>query len=500
MTTVALNWGASTDSESNIGGYKVFRNGTFVLNIGTTNFNDSGLLPGVTYTYAIAAFDSSPQLNQSAQSLPANATTDAEVFVNVPSVVDQAQAIAEATITTAGLQVGTITTSNSSTVAAGSVISQNPTGGTSVLEGSPVDLLVSLGEAPVVVPGVVGQNVVTATTTLNNGGLVVGTVTRVYSNTVALDAVISQNPVSGLLVANGSAVSLVVSDGPAPPDTTPPSVPTGLVATVAGAYQINLSWAPSVDTESSVAGYYVFRNGILVGSPAATNFAATGLDPITNYAFTVSAFDASPAANGSLPSSPVNATTDAEPVWENQDIGAVATAGSLAESNGTLTVQASGADVWGSQDEFHFVYQTLSGDGEIVARVASLVGTNGWAKAGVMMRESLTNNSAHAMVVTTVANGTDTQYRGSTAGPTTSVGGGDGVNAAPYWVRLVREGDTFTAYKSADGANWVQDDQATITMSSVLYVGLMATSHNDGVLATAVFDNVTVTPAVPPLP
>ena len=61
---------------------------------------------------------------------------------------------------------------------------------------------------PVVVPGVIGQNVVTATTTLNNAGLVVGTMTRTFSDTMPLDAVISQNPGSGTLVATGSADQL----------------------------------------------------------------------------------------------------------------------------------------------------------------------------------------------------------------------------------------------------------------------------------------------------
>ena len=54
-----------------------------------------------------------------------------------------------------------------------------------------------------------------------------------------------------------------------------------------------------------------------------------------------------------------------------------------------------------SADEFHFAYQTLDGDGEITARVASLQNSHSWAKAGVMMRESLTGNSAHAMMLLT---------------------------------------------------------------------------------------------------
>jgi hypothetical protein len=68
--------------------------------------------------------------------------------VDVPDVVGLAQAAAETAITGAGLDVGTVTTENSDTVAAGDVISQDPVAGTSVPVGSAVDLVVSSGPAP----------------------------------------------------------------------------------------------------------------------------------------------------------------------------------------------------------------------------------------------------------------------------------------------------------------------------------------------------------------
>ena len=49
--------------------------------------------------------------------------------------------------------------------------------------------------------------------------------------------------------------------------------------------------------------------------------------------------------------------------------------------NGVYTVKASGADIFGTSDQFHFVYKQLSGDGQIVARVASVQNTNARAKA-----------------------------------------------------------------------------------------------------------------------
>src|SRR6185503_297907 len=77
--------------------------------------------------------------------------------------------------------------------------------------------------------------------------------------------------------------------------------------------------------------------------------------------------------------------------WAHRDIGSVGIAGVAQYSDATgFTVTASGADVWGTADAFHFVYQPWTGDGSIVTRVASVTNANAWSKAGVMFRESLT--------------------------------------------------------------------------------------------------------------
>src|SRR5262245_2255448 len=72
----------------------------------------------------------------------------APASVTVPNVVNMTQANASAAITVAGLTVGTVRTSSSPTVPSGSVISQNPAGGSSALAGSAVSLVVSTGPAP----------------------------------------------------------------------------------------------------------------------------------------------------------------------------------------------------------------------------------------------------------------------------------------------------------------------------------------------------------------
>ncbi len=63
------------------------------------------------------------------------------------------------------------------------------------------------------------------------------------------------------------------------------------------------------------------------------------------------------------------------------------------------------ADIWGTADEFRFAYKQLSGNGSIIARVENIAHTDDWAKAGVMIRESLAAGSTHAMLVVSPASG-----------------------------------------------------------------------------------------------
>ena len=176
--------------------------------------------------------------------------------------------------------------------------------------------------------------------------------------------------------------------------------------------------------------------------------------------------------------------------WSAADIGSVAAAGTSCYSNGTFTIEGSGADIWYASDEFRFVYRTLTGDGSITARVATLENVDVWTKSGVMMRNTLSANSAHAMMVVSPGKGLAFQRRLTAGGTSTNTSGGAGT--APYWVRLVRSGNTFTAYKSTDGSSWTLVGSDTIAMGSTIYVGIPVTSHKDGTLATATVDNVTV--------
>ena len=175
--------------------------------------------------------------------------------------------------------------------------------------------------------------------------------------------------------------------------------------------------------------------------------------------------------------------------WASTDIGGVAAAGSACYSGSTFTVTGSGADVWGTADEFRFTYRSMTGDGSITARVATIQNIDPWTKSGVMMREALTPGAAHAAMFVSPGKGLAFQRRAATGASTTSTGATGG---APKFVRITRAGNLFTAAWSDNGTAWTTVAGQTIAMPGTIYVGIPMTSHRDGTLANATVDNVTV--------
>ena len=179
--------------------------------------------------------------------------------------------------------------------------------------------------------------------------------------------------------------------------------------------------------------------------------------------------------------------------------GYPASVGSFVEGPaGTYTMIGSGEDIWGTSDQFHYAWKQLSSPGTIIARVDSVQNTDGWAKAGVMIRDSLDPNSAHAIVVMTPGNGVAFQYRGTAGGSSGNANLG-GITS-PQWVKLERTiGGNFTASYSANGSSWTPVDvPAAIAINSPMYIGLVLTSHVPGVACEAKFSNVTITGTVSP--
>lgn len=194
------------------------------------------------------------------------------------------------------------------------------------------------------------------------------------------------------------------------------------------------------------------------------------------------------AACGVQPSGLAPSST---PGWQQQDIGTVGVQGYMSEESGgqTLVVYGAGKDIWGTSDSFHFSYRKMDGDVSITARIDSVKKVANWTKAGVMIRASSAPDAPYAFVLLSAQNGTDMQVR-TAAGATSTEPGSDAAPRPPYWVRLVRSGNTFTGYESPDGKTWKQLGAATVQMPSQVMVGLAVTSRSESQLANGVFTDL----------
>ncbi|MBL7187739.1 MAG: hypothetical protein ISS70_15560 [Phycisphaerae bacterium] len=176
--------------------------------------------------------------------------------------------------------------------------------------------------------------------------------------------------------------------------------------------------------------------------------------------------------------------------------GYPASVGSFTEGPvGTYTMTAAGSNIGGTADEFHFAYKTLTGPGSITARVDSIQNTHDQAKAGVMIRETLDPNSAHAFACITPVDGVGSRGRDTTGGGSFSTFQA-GITA-PHWVKLERDvAGNFTVSHSTNGSTWQPVELSAptaIPMDATVYVGLALTSRNAAVTCEAKFSNVAIT-------
>jgi hypothetical protein len=303
----------------------------------------------------------------------------------------------------------------------------------------------------------------------------------------------AQNVYVGLAVNSGSTSALATATFDNVSLSTP-SAPAPVITSVSATSgsigsQVVISGTGFGGSQGSSV---VLLNGALVtiNSWSATSITITIPSGATSGPLVVSV---APSMNDS---NPVIFTVSSQPLpssWLDQDVGSTGVAGSASYANGTFTVVGSGQQIYGTADAFHFVYLPLSGDGTIMARVASLQGGAGYVSAGVMIRETLNSASTNAKTADWGVYGTiNFDERTSTAGSTASVSS-LGVNL-PYWVKVTRSGSSFSSYTSSDGVNWTPlGSSQTINMAQNVYVGLAVNSGSTSALATATFDNVSAT-------
>jgi len=169
---------------------------------------------------------------------------------------------------------------------------------------------------------------------------------------------------------------------------------------------------------------------------------------------------------------------------------------------GSVTMSGIGSDIWNATDEFRFAYKRLNGNGTVIAKIESLADTDPWAKAGVMVRESLDPDSRYAIVLASPGSGVHFQARLLTAAAAVSDTTAPAVASAeqtalrtPVWVKLERSGNSFNGFYSTDGVKWTTMSWSpqAINMTASVYIGLAVTSHNPDAITTAQFSSVSAT-------
>ncbi|MEZ0388745.1 MAG: Ig-like domain-containing protein, partial [Verrucomicrobium sp.] len=168
-------------------------------------------------------------------------------------------------------------------------------------------------------------------------------------------------------------------------------------------------------------------------------------------------------------------------------------AGSGSISGGSVTVTGAGSDIYGTSDQFHFYYQSLTGDFDIRARLVSKTTSAVGAHTALMARASLAAGAVHVAMSQENTGSNYLMQRTTTGGSTTINIGGAVTNTPVTWQRLVRVGNSFTGYLSDDGLTWTSRGPVTSTLPSAVLVGFAvsnASSSSTPAVNTAVYDNV----------
>jgi hypothetical protein len=299
------------------------------------------------------------------------------------------------------------------------------------------------------------------------------------AQSVYVGLAVSSRTTSSLATATFDSVSVSSAAAPAPIITTV-SATTGSIGS-----QVVIS---GTGFGTSQGGSAVLLNGakVTVNTWSGTSITITIPPGATSGPLLVSI---APNMNDSN-AVPFTVTSQPLPAsWLDQDVGSVGLAGSASYANGTFTVAGAGLGTFFSNsDGFHFVYQPLSGDGTIVARV---VQGSSSAQTGIMIRETLDAGANHVYLfdyssaiwmTERTSTGASSSYQSLASA------------ALPYWIKLTRSGNVFTMYGAPDGVTWLQlGSSQTVSMAQSVYVGLAVSSRSTSSLATATFDNVSVT-------
>jgi hypothetical protein len=195
----------------------------------------------------------------------------------------------------------------------------------------------------------------------------------------------------------------------------------------------------------------------------------------------------------------VTITTATTSSFTDADIGGPSPtgSGSYNSTNGTYTVSGGGADIYGASDQFNFYSESVTGNATLVVQVDSQTNTSVWAKAGLMFRNDTTAGSAWVAVFQNPGNLLELQWRDSANAQANWPGSQVTSAVAANWLELVKTGNSYSAYYATTAGtpsanNWILIATHTTSFTNTTFLGgLAVTSHNNGVLGTAVFSGFT---------
>jgi hypothetical protein len=276
---------------------------------------------------------------------------------------------------------------------------------------------------------------------------------------------------------------------------------------------ISLRWVASI----GATGYTVKRSSgaggpytVIATDIRSPEYVDKDVEPGKVYYYTVAASNSAGTSADTLSS---GASAGLPRPWAPIDVGQVDVPGYTLFDGQTFTLEGAGSDIGGTKDQFQFACVPMSGDGAISARFVPQVPSQ-FAKMGLMMRENIAGDAAHVSLLIMPKASSDIELpawsmrliaRRSAGAETTDTGSAASVKPpqmtwgrlmAPFWLRLERRGDSFTASISDDGRTWEQVGSLDVPLKKSIRVGLAACSRLTKVSTTVMFDNVS-TPAWP---
>ncbi len=184
--------------------------------------------------------------------------------------------------------------------------------------------------------------------------------------------------------------------------------------------------------------------------------------------------------------------TDEPDGWTAIDINNPLPGGQKVTSDNAIELYAAGSDVYGTEDQFRFIYKKLSGDFTLSATLDYLTFTNMYAKAGLMIRQDLDKDSVFATANVFPDGSVEIGVR-PTKGKDVWTKNVMGPELPNVHLKLVRKDNVIDRYFACGGSDWDKLDSVEFkNLPREIFAGLFCTSHDNTILATSKFRNIKI--------